>query len=206
MKKAILGLAFLTIASFSIPAIASNNDNAKDSKAKTECTSKKQCGQKSDKQCKAKCDKQCKQSKRMRPDPFAALNLTPDQKGRVEALNNGMKVSQNELKAAAKKARENKDTAFNLRAQRRDLRSQYIKDLGQILTTEQYVQYLQDYYVNHSGQKMHKGQAHHQDKNAKMRHHGKKGPKGQFGKDGQRGAKGQRSQKSTATAAVSTAR
>ena len=196
MKKAILGLAFLTIASFSIPAIARNNDNAKVSTTKTECTA----GQ----QCKAKDGKQCKKVKRERPNPFAALNLTPDQQGRVEALNNGMKVSQNELKAAARKARENKDTSFNLRAQRKDLRAQYIKDLGQILTPEQYVQYLQNYYVNHSGQKMHKGQAHHHGKYAKMGQRGPKAQKGQAGKDGQRGHKGQRGQQ-TATATTAAA-
>lgn len=142
MKKSILGLAFLTMAAFAIPAVAQKNDKkAECCKEKTECAAKKEC----------KDPKACKPGKCEKMNPFADLNLTSEQQGRIEALNNAMKVSRKELKEAAKTAKEKKDTTFNPRAAKKQLRTKYVQDLSEILTPEQYTKFLQNYYINNGG-------------------------------------------------------
>lgn len=143
MKKTILGLAFLTIASFSFTAAAQNQTD-KQSKSNTECVSKDKC-KKEGKKCNAK------DQKRAKINPFEGLNLTTEQQGRIEALNSALKVSKQELKTQAKTARENRDTAYNARNAAKQLRSKYINDLGEILTTDQMTVFLKNYYVNHAG-------------------------------------------------------
>lgn len=171
MKKAILGLAFLTVAAMAMPAAAKKQDN-KECKAQTECTSK-------DKKC-------CKEAKNC---PFADLNLTSEQQGRIEALNQGLKISKKEIKEQAKTARQNRDTTFNARKANKELRMKYINDLGEILTSDQMVVFLKNYYVNNPAQKMQKGaKAMKQGKGPKQGKGMKPGMKGQ----GQKGQKGQR--------------
>ncbi len=154
MKKTILGLAFLTIASFSFSAVAQNQaDNQ--SKSNTECVSKDKCN-KQGKKCK-KGDKEggfkgeFKGQKPPKANPFEGLNLTTEQQGKIEALNNARKTSRKEIKEKAREARENRDTTFNPRKATQELRSKYVKDLGEILTTDQMTVFLTNYYVNHGG-------------------------------------------------------
>lgn len=148
MKTTILGLAFLTIASFSFSASAQQKTQSNENcKSRTECVAK-------DKKC-------CKDGKKFRAhkkaDLFEGITLTSEQQGRIEALNNASKVSREEIKAKAKTAREQKDTTYNPRNARKELRSKYINDLGEILTSDQMVVYLKNFYVNsgshHGGKK-----------------------------------------------------
>lgn len=132
MKKTILGLAFMAMAAITIPA-AAQTDNKQTCPDNAECTAQKRPVKKNG-ECKA-----C---------PFASLNLTAEQKAKVEALNNALKVSRNELKAQRKAAREKGDTTVNLRAQSKELRTKYLKDLSEILNDDQYIAYLQNYYIN----------------------------------------------------------
>ncbi len=144
MKKAILGLAFLTIASFSFSAVAQNKSD-KTCKSETECVAKnkKCCKGENKKECGKKCVHKCKKA-----DLFEGITLTSEQKKRIEALDNSMKTYRQELKAQVKTARENKDTSFNLRNSGKKLRSKYINDLGEILTSDQMVVYLKNFYIN----------------------------------------------------------
>lgn len=154
MKKTILGLAFLTIASVSFGAAAQSAKNNAECANKTECVAKK-CA-KGEKGGKMKGDRKGfdAQKKAAREAAlFEGINLTTEQKGRIQALNDAAKVSRKELKEAAKTARQNGDTTFNMRAQNKALRSKYIKDLGEILTSDQMVTYLENYYVMTGNQK-----------------------------------------------------
>ena len=153
MKKTILGLAFLTIASVSFGAAAQNTKNNSEC-TKTECVAKK-CA-KGDKASKKKGDRKemaAKKKAAREAALFEGINLTTEQKGRIAALNDAVKVSRQELKQAAKTARQNHDTTFNMRAQNKALRSKYIKDLGEILSSDQMITYLENYYVTTGGQK-----------------------------------------------------
>ena len=156
MKKTILGLAFLAIASVSFSAAAQNANNNTECANKTECVAKK-CA-KGDKAGKQKGDRKAFDAKKQAAREaalFEGINLTTEQKGRIEALNGAVKTSRQELKQAAKTARQNHDTTFNMRAQNKALRSKYIKDLGEILNSDQMITYLENYYVMTGGQKGH---------------------------------------------------
>lgn len=154
MKRTILGLAFLTIASLSFGAAAQSSKDKSDCKSKTECVAKK-CT-KGEKGAKAKGEGKAKKAE-MKAARQAALfegvNLTAEQKGRIEALDGAVKISRQELKEQAKTARQNGDTAFNMRAKSKELRGKYIKDLGEILTPDQMITYLENFYVNTGNQK-----------------------------------------------------
>lgn len=152
MKKTILGLAFLTIASVSFGAAAQSSKDKSDCKSKTECVAKK-CA-KGQKGPKAKGEGKAKKAGMQAARQaalFEGVNLTAEQKGRIEALNGAVKISRQEIKEQAKAARQNGDTAFNMRAKSKELRSKYIKDLGEILSPEQMTTYLENFYINNGG-------------------------------------------------------
>ncbi len=165
MKTKILGLTFLTIALFSVSASAQQKiQSTENCKFNTECAAQNKKCLKDCKNCKD-C-KDCKKVKCQRKvDLFEGITLTTEQKSRIDALNNASKVSRQEIKAKAKKARENKDTTFNPRNVRKELRSKYINDLGEILTSDQMVVYLKNFYVNNG--------SHHGGKKAFAAKHGK---------------------------------
>ncbi len=123
MKNIVLGLALAAVATGSLSAVARP--------------------QQKDAQC---CKSECALSK-----DFAGITLTEDQQGRLEALNNGYKLSQKELRENIKAAREKGDTV-NVRQQVRDLRARYLQDVKEILGYDQYVEFLSNYYVNNAPQ------------------------------------------------------
>ncbi len=161
MKKTLLGLAFIAVASLSFPVTAQNKmDNACKS---TECIAKnKKCCKDGKKNCLNKCAK---------ANLFEGIQLTTEQKGRIEALDNAVKVSRQEIRTQAKNARDKKDTTYNPRNAQKELRNKYINDLGEILSSDQMIVYLKNFYVNnpshHGGKKalaMKKGKRHHDGK------------------------------------------
>lgn len=156
MKKTILGLAFLAIASVSFGAMAQDKKDKSECKDKTECVAKdKKCckGEKGDKARKAGKVKDGKKAAARQMALFEGVNLTTEQKGKLEALNSAVKVSRKEIKDKAKAARESGDTTFNVRQAQKDLRKKYVEDLGEILGSDQMVVYLTNYYVNTGGNK-----------------------------------------------------
>lgn len=153
MKKTILGLAFLTIASVSFGAMAQDR-KGKSECTNTECVSKDKKCAKGDKVKKDRKDRKDRDGKKAAAREFAlfeGVNLTTEQQGKIEALNNAVKISRKELKDQAKAARNNGDTTFNVRKAKKDLRSKYVTDLGEILTPDQMTVYLVNYYVNNGG-------------------------------------------------------
>ena len=121
MKKIVLGLAMAAIATGSLSAVA-------------------RPAQKSGNNCNSK-------SEYVVNREFAGLNLTPEQEGRLEALNNGYKVSRQELRDSLKNLRAEGNTV-SARQEVRQLRARYLQDVKEILSSDQYVTFLTNYYIN----------------------------------------------------------
>lgn len=156
MKKTILGIAFLMMAGFATSASAQcpnegtcpdktnckkeqcDKQDCKDECKPTECNlpdCKGKPGKKFDR--KGNCEKSCQ---------FEGLNLTEEQKVKIQDLDKAMKASREEMKQQLK---ENKGKdRFNLRDNERNLRTKYLDDLQKILSGDQYMQFLQNFYVN----------------------------------------------------------
>lgn len=86
----------------------------------------------------AKCDSVCL---------FGNLNLSTEQQAQLNALNEARKQSRKEFAQAAKAAKEAGDTAFFKKNNRQELQKKYLSDLQTILTPAQYVQFLENSYL-----------------------------------------------------------
>ncbi|MDE7413753.1 MAG: Spy/CpxP family protein refolding chaperone [Muribaculaceae bacterium] len=79
--------------------------------------------------------------------PFEGLNLTDAQIEQVKDLDNALKASRKEMMDAAKAS----GTKLSLDERRQNdisLRTKYLSDLKNILSPEQYTEFLQNFYVN----------------------------------------------------------
>lgn len=123
MKKFVLGIALLTAMTCSFGTSAQEKKVC--DKTRVECQ-----------------DLKCYGSSR----DYEGIDLTEDQKGRIQALNTGFDLSKKELLENAKVM--NQTVKVNLPAEMRQLRLRYLKDMKQILTNDQYVQYLTNYFAN----------------------------------------------------------
>lgn len=133
-KKFLAAVAVALCSAFAAPVFAQNacHGNAcKGDKCKTEKCEKGKCA-KAD--CKTSCEQaECKQV----ACPFENLNLTDAQKVKIKALNE-------KRRAQAKDAREKKNAVQRDGA--KQCRADYLAELKQILTPEQYVKYLENAY------------------------------------------------------------
>lgn len=148
MRKKIIGIAFLMIATVAGTAMAQNTNDKCDAKCtKTECTSKKDCkkgGQ--DRHCEAK--RGCSQAML-----FEGLNLTDEQKTKIQDLNKEVQTTYQEARKAAKADKEAlKAKKAEAKEARRDAqkerRAKYLNDLQEILTPEQFTTFLKNYYIS----------------------------------------------------------
>ncbi len=97
-------------------------------------------------ECKGKEGKRCDKRECKKACPFEGLNLTEEQQVKIQDLDKAMKASKEEMKAQAK---ENKgENKVNPREAMKELRTKYLADLKNILTADQYTQFLQNFYVN----------------------------------------------------------
>lgn len=194
MKKTILGLAVLAMSI--MPAVAASQTQSSDNSVKIENSGKG--NYKGDKSKKGKKDikgKKCKEGKNCKDGKqkckgmkgeckkiyndsvnFESLNLNATQKAKIKALNDARRTSARELRENARKARATGDTSFVFDGSQVELlQSKYLKDLREVLTADQYVQFLENNYVKNSvgqkgmGPKVRKGEM-----------------KGAFGKDGRK--------------------
>ncbi|MDE6027300.1 MAG: Spy/CpxP family protein refolding chaperone [Muribaculaceae bacterium] len=169
MKKTILGISFLLMAAFAGSANAQcpNEANCPD----PENCKKEQCDKKDCKvpDCKknecADCsqDKQdCRRRDYKGPRPghhdmaaaearqaalFEGLNLTSEQQQKITDLDKALKASRQELKDKAKEDK-NARSRSAMMENEKALRVKYLADLNNILSAEQYTQFLQNFYVN----------------------------------------------------------
>lgn len=145
-----------------------NSDQKEGKKGDKDKGFKGKKGKKDGKKCEKKCDnKQCNanqskcaatakgakvQTKRCNPDScvFAALNLTETQQLQVKALNEARETSRKELRSAARQARIERDSVdrTDRAVKGKELNKKYLSDLREILTADQYVQFLENNYVN----------------------------------------------------------
>ena len=113
---------FILLAAMGIAAISAS--------AQSQC--QQQCGQHCQQQCcdSTACQRQrpARQIRQAQVDPFAGIELTDDQRAAVDSLQTGQRQSQRQL--------------------RRQSRREYLDQLKQILTPEQYVQYLENLAIN----------------------------------------------------------
>lgn len=157
MKKLVLSLAILVASSFTILASNDNKSNCdKNCKAGTECVKKD-----------GKAIKKERGNKENRA--FEGLNLTADQKTKLEALQNNFAKERQAAKLAKEAAKKNKDSKKNLtdeqkrqmkeekNAKRLEARKQYLAGIKSILTPEQYNQFLENNYLSKGGSKDSKG-------------------------------------------------
>lgn len=80
---------------------------------------------------------------------FASLNLNDSQKAKIQALNESRRASAREMKEKARAARALGDTTFVINENGfAEVQTKYLKGLHEILTEDQYVQFLENNYVN----------------------------------------------------------
>ncbi len=161
MKKTILSIAVVSAALFSGNAFAQNtNTAAKNSAACTE-------------QCDAS-----KGQKPQKPCPFDGLNLTAKQQESIKALQTETQKARQEAGKQAKADKQKRSA--DQRAAKQAARKDYLAKVKAILTPEQYVQFLENSYVDGAqmkgDRKGHKGPRMDQKKGQKgQRPDGKKG-------------------------------
>lgn len=128
MKKTVISIAVAAAAVLTGSAFAQNPVNC----SSTTCTQT------------TKAD--ARQAKKQpRVDPFAGLNLTAQQQQSIDAL----RAERSKACTASKEAKQQKQQAREERMNaRKENRTAYLAKVKSILTPEQYVQYLENVYVN----------------------------------------------------------
>lgn len=141
MKKKFFAMALAAITLAPFGAVAQNN-KACNLQGKAACVAE-QCGNPG----------QCKKD----ACPFDGLNITDAQKSQLQQLN----ASRREARKAEAQARKaDKRSCDSARvAQRRADRQDYLKQVKAIIGPEQYVVFLENFYVNGGGQKRPGGKA-----------------------------------------------
>lgn len=139
MNKKIFAIAMVALATVGgSSAFAARQDKKQD------CTP--DCPQKECTLDAKKCDK--KDCKAQRPSPFDGLNLTADQQTKLDQLRDDARKEQQAIRQQAQadrqKARED-GKAFAEKA-----RKDYLAKVKEILSPEQYVQFLENAYVNNA--------------------------------------------------------
>lgn len=165
MNKKIFSLALAAImvlgASFSAMAAKPKKQKKDSCPANTECVAA---------QCNTPQECGCPEGKGQRPDPFAGLNLTADQQAKLEALKQEVRKDRQEatqrmrqaadsIRQEGKRAkREGRSEAVEAGQQIKrgsqvagERSRQWLGKVKEILTPEQYVQYLENSFVQQSG-------------------------------------------------------
>lgn len=132
MKKTIVALSMALMATIGIQSMAQNPDNVKQEKEKKEMRMRSENRQKVQRQDMA----------------FEGITLSADQKSKIEALKENCKKDSTIKKLGREQRNEMRKAMLQ---KKRD----YLASMKQILTPEQYVQFLENQVVN--GQKMNNG-------------------------------------------------
>ncbi|MDE5642875.1 MAG: hypothetical protein K2I56_05240 [Muribaculaceae bacterium] len=161
----------LAIAAMSVMAFNTNAQTTsisdKCEKTKTECTGKK-CARSQNVYS-------VSETRPARISAFDKMNLSADQKAKVEQLNQKRREA---VKAQAQARRADKQRGDSAaRAGRQEAQRQYLSELKSIIGPENYVVFLEDFYVN--GQGMREVKAGHVQHMAKKHDKAKKGERRQ---------------------------
>lgn len=145
MKKTLFSIAIAAMAIFSTATVSAQKPADKNTCPTEKTCTKPDCKkQKCDKQ---KCDKQKCDKQNRQFCAFEGLNLTADQQAALKAIptpRESMKAlfEMNKQKADTSKARRQE-----LRQAALDIRKNYLTQIQQVLTPEQYTKFLENYYV-----------------------------------------------------------
>ncbi len=181
MKKKVLGLALMAMTLVGFNGMA--QDNSQNSKAQC-CKSKTEC---------VKGDKQMKKVAREAKNPYEGLTLTDAQKSKLAALDSKRmserKAKMESMKAEAKadKSKIAADRKALMEARKAD-RIEYLKEVKEIIGPDQYVVFLENFYVNGGGQQG--GKAIRQGKDGKQGFANHKGMNGQGRKGDRKSGRG----------------
>lgn len=152
MKKSILVITMAVVAAMGF------NVSAQEKNCKKDCKKdKKECARFDEK-------KMCKEE----VNPFANLNLTDKQKEQLKALGENCKKKKFECEKAKRDSAKAQREA-RMKAQHQE-RENFLKEIKSILTTEQYVQFLENEFLK-SKQDMRKGKMKGMHKGKGQRHH-----------------------------------
>lgn len=135
MKKFLSIVAVAAISLFTVSAFAQTDRCSADT---TKCT----------KQCKARKDK-C--TKRQAHNPFEGLNLTQEQQTAIAAIPTPLESIREAKKAC--KSDTTKCDCKQMRQVVKDIRTNYLSQIKEILTPEQYNKFLENSYVSQTGGK-----------------------------------------------------
>ena len=146
MKKKVLGLALMAMALVGFNGMAQNNSqkNAQGCKAQTEC---------------AKGGKGMKKEAREMKNPYEGLNLTDAQKSKLAELDSKRMADRKAKMEARKsdnkgqkadKSRNEADRKARMEARKAD-KMEYLKEVKAIIGPDQYVVFLENFYVNGGG-------------------------------------------------------
>ena len=140
MKKKILSLAIVAMSFAAFSSMAQTTTASQDNgKA---CVAEK-CGKP------GKCAKEA--------CPFDGLNITDAQKAQLQQLNTSRREARKAQAEARKADRQRGDSARV--AQRRADKKEYLEQVKAIIGPEQYVVFLENFYVNGGGRQRHGGKA-----------------------------------------------
>lgn len=162
MKKTVMALAVLAMMAFAPVASAQKSEDS-NNKAKTEYVKKEGKSKKCDKSC-DKDSKDCKKgdSKQFKGEfkkskgcqngncAFENLNLTDEQKTKLQDLNTRVRSEKEVARAEMKENRAKNDSLKKVA--RLEKKRGYLNEVKTILTADQYVQFLENSFVNNNGQ------------------------------------------------------
>lgn len=133
MKRLTLGLACLLM------AVIAGTATAQDTRTCTGVQQGKEC-------VKDKCDA----SKKDRKCAFSKLNLSDDQKTKVQEATNKYKEAKKKLFSDAKECKREASDSIKreVRSKAMELKRGYLKDLRAIMTESQYIQFLEESYLD----------------------------------------------------------
>ena len=135
MKKKILSIALVLAGLIGSTAVAQTSASTDSSKAQTEQTVSK-------KDKKDKKDRKDRKNKGQRFNPFEGLNLSEKQQAELKTLDDGIRAEK--AKIEAKEKADKKD----MLEKRKNDEKEYLAKIKEILTPEQYVQFLENSFLS----------------------------------------------------------
>ena len=138
MKKTLLSMALIIASMTGVSAFAQTTDGTCSKKANTECS------------------KSCDKKDAPKYNPFAGLNLTEKQQAELQALKPSKDAKSADKQDKSKQT--GKEDKQAMRKQFAERKRDYLAKVKSILTPDQYVQFLENSYVDQPMMK--KGQGH----------------------------------------------
>lgn len=164
MKKTILGMAIMAIALVAPVAIAQNPNGNNKAKVAKEMVSKTDC----------KAQVACQNPQGCE---FAELNLTDAQKEQLKASKQRYRAAKKDLFNKSKEtAKEERDSIRKeIAKQNRELKKAHLNEIKAILTADQYVEFLENNYLNAPNDKGQRPGKIRKGPKSQKEHNGKKG-------------------------------